>query len=151
MDLVGQENPFAQQKAINGLSEPLGLRYISTILKLISVLSTASPARSFLTALVLGILFISDKVSRPGSGQNLQPFSITKSMGDISPGVGGLQQDLQHTIHLPQNLESTAWTRFDEMVSSGKITYKDTSGETLEDEGFKVSYAQFSTVEQSAS
>lgn len=34
------------------------------------------------------------------------------------------------------------------MVSNGKITYKDTAGEALEDEGFKVSHARFFSVYQ---
>ncbi|KAK5047048.1 hypothetical protein LTR84_006990 [Exophiala bonariae] len=58
-------------------------------------------------------------------------------MGDIGPEANEPDKNLKGSIQLAENLESTAWTRFDELVSCGKITYKETTGETLEDEGFK--------------
>jgi len=61
-------------------------------------------------------------------------------MGDIDSGPNEQPQDSEGSIVLPASLESSAWTRFDQMVSSGKITYGETTGEIMEDERFKVSH-----------
>jgi hypothetical protein len=61
-------------------------------------------------------------------------------MGDPDSGANGQSRDSKGSIMLASDLESSAWTRFDQMVASGKIAYGETTGETMEDEGFKVSH-----------
>lgn len=85
--------------------------------------------------------------TQPGLVDNFNPYPTT-NMGNIDSETKRPNQGSDGSITLAQDLESTAWTRFDDMVSSGKITYKDTTGETLEDEGFKVSQTQSFSVPQ---
>lgn len=61
-------------------------------------------------------------------------------MLDLDSGANGKCQDSEGSILLPPDLESSAWTKFDQMVATGKITYGTSTGETKEDEGFKVSH-----------
>ncbi|KEF53446.1 uncharacterized protein A1O9_10421 [Exophiala aquamarina CBS 119918] len=58
-------------------------------------------------------------------------------MRDLDSGGNERSQDPERSIAIAADLETSAWTRFDHMVSTGKITYGATAGETLEDEGFK--------------
>lgn len=67
-------------------------------------------------------------------------------MGDFDCGANGRSQSSNGSISLAPDLESSAWIRFDEMVATRKITYGETTGETMEDEGFKVSHRDLVTV-----
>ena len=60
-------------------------------------------------------------------------------MDDIDSRANGKGQGSGGLISLAPDLESSALARFDHMVSTGQITFGSSTGEMLEDEGFKVS------------
>ena len=61
-------------------------------------------------------------------------------MGTENPSNQDQNLKSTESLTLPANLEAQSIARFDQLVAKGELIYEDSTAETVENQGFKVSH-----------